>query len=87
MDASLIEAEQQRRAILCHAFSLYISNNFQLDPKGKLRRGTVQKEIADYFNITINTTFCQIVNECMEAVGFKRVEIRGSYYYKNIIYR
>ena len=84
MDAALIEHERQRRAALCHAFSLYISQNFQFDTKGKLRRGTVQKEIADYFDITINTTFCQLVNECMEAQGFKRTEIRGSYYYKNI---
>lgn len=83
MDAAL-EQEIRKRSALKDLIHSYAAVHFCSDPKNKLRRGTLQKEVADFIGITINTTFCQLMNECMEEMGYKAREIMGYYYYRNI---
>jgi hypothetical protein len=84
MDKALILREVEKREALKKFIDAYINLHFIGDPKTKLRRGAIQKEIANYIGLTINTTFCQIVNECMNEKGFWPREIEGAYYYRNI---
>ena len=85
MDQALILAsELKKREALSNVINCYVWVHFTRDPKNKLRRGINQKEVADFMGLTINTTFCQIMNECMTKMGYKPREIRGNYYYKNI---
>lgn len=84
MDTTLIQEEFIRRQYVCDAIKIFIQSNFEFDLKNKLRRGIIQQEIANMMGITLNRTFCQLVNQCMEEQGFKRSIIRGNYYYTKI---
>lgn len=83
MDKTLIQEIQKRQA-LCEFLTRYISVHFTYDAKSRLKRGQLQKQMADFLGITTNTPFCRTVNECMEKLGYKAVEVCGQYYYKNI---
>jgi len=84
MVPSLIESEFIKRKYVGNAIELYIGYHFEFDPKKKLRRGSVQKEISDVLGITKNNVFSMLVNDAMERLGFKKGEIRGNYVYKNV---
>lgn len=83
MDAAL-EHEIKKRSALKDVISSYVTINFCSDEKRHMRRGAIQREVANFIGLTINTTFCQVMNECMENLGYKAREIRGYQYYRNI---
>lgn len=82
MDSTLIEHEMIKRRYWCSMIGSYIANHFELDPKSKVRRGTVQKEMGKYFGITVNNLFCELVNIVMETQGYTKIINRGDYYYR-----
>lgn len=83
MDAALDQELKKRRALSDLVVS-YIHVHFEFDPKKRFKRGMLQKEIAHFIGLTVNTTFCQIVNNCMKNLGHELIEVRGQYYYKNL---
>lgn len=76
--------ELEKRASLADCIDTIITKYYMHEPKKRLYRGQVQREIIDKMGLVRNNLLCTMINERMAALGYSVGTTHGTKYYRNI---
>ena len=62
----------------------YLLTNYSLDPKGRIKRGELQRDLASHIGYNINVHFYKLIKELEKNAGLRRIRINGEAWYKGI---
>lgn len=83
----LILIELRRRFEKQKLIDALIRDHFKKKKKASLKRGIVHETIAKDLGLILNFKLRTLVNERMEALGFKRRVLHGNRLFNNVIFR